>query len=123
MSDTCVKHHFDMAEGQCLACGYLFCGRCLVFAKGPSKPPYCLNCALTAAGVRSTAANRPLMSPRDIKRMDRERKKSEKVAAKAARKAGAPEPAPAPPSPGVIPAPTRTIPSRSPAAGWGRATS
>ncbi len=117
MAEQCVKHHFDMAEGQCRSCGYLYCGRCLVFAKGPSKPPYCLSCAVAAAGIRSNAANTPIASRSELRRAEKERRRAERASEKASRRAQ-PDVPEAGARPGVIPAPTKPIPSRSPAAGW-----
>jgi hypothetical protein len=48
----CFKHIFDDAVGACRTCQNGFCEMCLVYAKGPKKPPYCVPCALVAAGVR-----------------------------------------------------------------------
>jgi hypothetical protein len=56
-STQCDKHLFEQAAGMCRACRRPFCGDCLVYAHGPSKAPFCIPCALTAAGVRSTAAS------------------------------------------------------------------
>jgi hypothetical protein len=55
-STQCDKHLFEEASGMCRACRRPFCTDCLVYAQGPNKAPYCIPCALTAAGVRSTAA-------------------------------------------------------------------
>ena len=52
----CDKHLFEQATGMCRACRRPFCQECLVYAQGPNKAPFCIPCALTAAGVRSTAA-------------------------------------------------------------------
>jgi len=52
----CDKHLFEEASGMCRACRRPFCTDCLVYAQGPNNAPYCIPCALTAAGVRSTAA-------------------------------------------------------------------
>ncbi len=49
---NCRKHPWERASDVCRACAGTFCEGCLVFAHGPSKPPYCVPCALTAAGVR-----------------------------------------------------------------------
>ncbi|HEX9995357.1 MAG TPA: hypothetical protein VGB14_20730 [Acidimicrobiales bacterium] len=59
MLDTCTRHPFERAEDTCRSCGNGFCGDCLVYAFGPKRPPYCIGCAIAAAGVRSTAGNRP----------------------------------------------------------------
>jgi hypothetical protein len=55
-STQCDKHLFEEAMGMCRACRRPFCGECLVYAQGPNKAPFCIPCALAAAGVRSTAA-------------------------------------------------------------------
>jgi hypothetical protein len=53
----CDKHLFEEATGMCRVCRRPFCPECLVYAQGPNKAPFCIPCALTAAGVRSTAAS------------------------------------------------------------------
>ena len=53
----CDKHLFEDASGVCRSCGRAYCDDCLVYAHGPGKAPFCIPCALTAAGVRSTAAS------------------------------------------------------------------
>ena len=55
-SAQCDKHLFEEATGMCRNCRRPFCPDCLVYAQGPNKAPFCIPCALTAAGVRSTAA-------------------------------------------------------------------
>ena len=78
---TCEKHTFEVAEGQCRRCGHGFCGRCLVYAFGPKKPPFCISCAILAAGVRSTAGVAPRAPGRELKRQlraERKRAKSTK---------------------------------------------
>jgi hypothetical protein len=56
-SAQCDKHLFEQATGMCRNCRRPFCAECLVYAHGPNKAPFCIPCALTAAGVRSTAAS------------------------------------------------------------------
>jgi hypothetical protein len=56
-STPCDKHLFEEATGMCRTCRRPFCPDCLVYAQGPNKAPFCIPCALTAAGVRSTAAS------------------------------------------------------------------
>jgi hypothetical protein len=56
-STQCDKHLFEQATGMCRTCRRPFCGDCLVYAQGPNKAPFCIPCALTASGVRSTAAS------------------------------------------------------------------
>jgi len=78
MDTRCHVHGFELAESNCRNCGFGFCSECLVYAFGASKPPYCISCALAAAGVRSNAARRPSMSKRQIRKMEKERRKLEK---------------------------------------------
>ncbi|MBS1847550.1 MAG: hypothetical protein JST73_04670 [Actinobacteria bacterium] len=56
MSDTCVKHSFETAVGVCRQCQNPFCAECLIYANGEKKPPYCVTCALNAAGIRHHGA-------------------------------------------------------------------
>jgi hypothetical protein len=119
----CIRHYEEPVVALCRECAQAYCGRCLVFAFGPNKPPYCVGCALTASGVRSRNRNpvpMPSASPDDVaptdKRVERAQARAAKAeakaaakAAKAARKKGAPEaPADLPPEPRptYVPAPT-----------------
>jgi hypothetical protein len=54
----CNKHLFEEASAMCRSCRGAFCEDCLVYTHGPKKAPLCVPCALTAAGVRSTASAR-----------------------------------------------------------------
>ncbi|MCU1450685.1 MAG: hypothetical protein JWP02_2855 [Acidimicrobiales bacterium] len=54
----CDKHLFEDATGMCRTCRRPYCDDCLVFTQGAKRAPMCVPCALTAAGVRSTAASR-----------------------------------------------------------------
>ena len=54
----CDKHLFEDATGMCRICRRPFCEDCLVYTQGSGRAPLCVPCALTAAGVRSTAASR-----------------------------------------------------------------
>jgi hypothetical protein len=83
MEGRCEKHPFERMERNCRTCGGEFCADCLVYAYGAKKPPYCVSCALAAAGVRSTAARPQVRSKRDLRRETREQKRKEKLAAKA----------------------------------------
>src|SRR3954452_22335003 len=79
MADTrCLKHSFEVSENCCRNCGNDFCSECLVYAFGATKPPYCVACALAAAGVRSNAGRQPTLSRREIRRLEKERKRDEK---------------------------------------------
>jgi len=53
----CDKHQFEEAAGVCKSCCGAYCPECLVYTEGIKKSPLCIPCALTAAGVRSNAAN------------------------------------------------------------------
>ncbi|MBV8160754.1 MAG: hypothetical protein JO265_07515 [Acidimicrobiia bacterium] len=54
----CDKHLFEEATGTCRDCGRPFCSECLVYAQGPDTAPYCIPCALTTSGVRSTTVSK-----------------------------------------------------------------
>lgn len=60
MTVRCVKHPFETAVTTCRECGYDYCGECLVYSFGANKPPYCVKCALAAAGVRRGSAVTPV---------------------------------------------------------------
>lgn len=73
MARVCVRHPFQHSDNLCKHCGLEFCRDCLVYPKGPKKPALCVSCALAASGVRSSAANRPALSRRELKRRLKER--------------------------------------------------
>jgi hypothetical protein len=50
-TDHCRTHRDERSAGTCRTCLHEFCDHCLVYAFGRSKPPYCISCALEAAGV------------------------------------------------------------------------
>jgi hypothetical protein len=56
--ERCGIHQFDGAAGRCRTCGDAYCGDCLIFPHGARRPPYCVRCALVAAGVRRPARAR-----------------------------------------------------------------
>jgi hypothetical protein len=58
MRDACTKHPFQSAEDACRACRNRFCSDCLVYSHGEDKPPYCVPCALAAAGLKVAARRR-----------------------------------------------------------------
>jgi hypothetical protein len=73
MDGRCERHLFDQAIDLCDRCGAEFCGDCLVYSFGPKKPPYCLPCAVEAAGVRKGAGYRPATSRRERKQIAKDR--------------------------------------------------
>jgi hypothetical protein len=73
MEGRCERHQFDRAVDRCGRCGGEFCSTCVVYSFGPKKPPFCLPCAVTAAGVRSKAAVVPALSRKERKRLAKER--------------------------------------------------
>ncbi len=87
LDGRCFRHGFEVADSTCRNCGLSFCSECLVFSFGANKPPYCISCALAAAGVRSNAAIQTNVNKRELKRLEKERKK----AAKAKKSAKAPQ--------------------------------
>ena len=68
MAHICQVHPYEVAEGLCRSCGGPFCADCLVYPFGPVKPPYCVPCAVSAAGVRRTARNPTVAVPKETKR-------------------------------------------------------
>ncbi len=86
MDGRCDKHSFEPAERICRSCGGEFCQDCLVYSHGHRKPPFCVSCALAAAGVRSSAGRPVVKSKREIRKALRDERKAEKVRAKAAAK-------------------------------------
>ncbi len=57
--DHCIRHYEEPYVAHCRVCNRPFCNRCLVFAFGADKPPYCVGCALTASGVRNNSKTVP----------------------------------------------------------------
>ena len=108
MQGRCEKHLFEGAEDRCGKCGYEFCGECLVYSFGPKKPPFCIPCAVAAAGIRAGAGNRPLVGARELKQLRKERR----VAQRRERR----QPAPVEPSMDGIaamsPMPTPIVPAQ-----------
>ena len=49
-----------------------------MYAFGPSKPPFCVKCAIAASGVRSNAAPQPVHSKQEVRQL-------QKAAARAAK--------------------------------------
>lgn len=114
----CVRHFEEPVMALCRTCGQPYCSRCLVFAFGPKKPPYCVSCALTASGVRVTnKAAVPVVSdpdsvPANDQRVERAARRAQKAAARAAakeakkRRGDGPPPGSPEPRPTYVPAPT-----------------
>src|SRR4051794_4112830 len=90
MQGRCDKHLFEAAEDRCGKCGFEFCGECLVYSFGAKKPPFCIPCAVAAAGIRSNAGIKPMATPRELKALRKERRA---VARKQRRDQVMPEPA------------------------------
>jgi hypothetical protein len=51
-NERCGVHGFAHASARCRACRDAYCGECLVYPSGPRRQPYCVGCALVAAGIR-----------------------------------------------------------------------
>lgn len=100
----CVRHYEEPVEDICRTCRHDFCSRCLVYAFGPGKPPYCVGCALAASGVRAPRPQVVASRAPEIRRPSRAERKAEKAARKLAAKQAKAEPrtqplAPAAPEP------------------------
>ena len=74
MALICSRHSFEYAENVCSSCGSAFCHDCLVYPRGPKKPPLCVPCAIAASGVRSSARNPSNLSRREVKKRVKEAK-------------------------------------------------
>jgi hypothetical protein len=72
MQGRCGKHVFEASDDICGKCGGEYCSECLVYSFGPKRPPFCIGCAIAAAGIRSSAAGSGL-SRREMKRLRKER--------------------------------------------------
>lgn len=68
----CVRHQFEAAVDRCRVCDEPFCPECLVHSFGPKQPPFCVNCALSAAGVRIRGARPTKVSRRELRRREKE---------------------------------------------------
>jgi hypothetical protein len=73
MEGRCERHLFDRAIDLCGRCGLEYCPDCLVYSFGPAKPPFCLPCAVEAAGVRKGAGMRPAGGRKEQKAILRRR--------------------------------------------------
>lgn len=76
MQGRCDKHLFETATDVCRACGHEFCPDCLVYSFGAQQAPFCVPCAVAAAGIRTTAGVRPVRSRRELRRLSRERRRN-----------------------------------------------
>lgn len=115
----CIRHFEEPIAGECRSCGLPFCRRCLVYAFGPKKPPYCVGCALAEAGVRQNArlhSSPPPPPDRSVvkaeRKAQREALKNERRMAKEAKKAAASAP-PYDPSTALPPPPAAKVPAPS----------
>ncbi len=70
-----MRHPFESADRICAGCGGWYCDGCLVSPWGPRKGALCVSCAIEWGGVRRTAGQRPMRSPREIRQLERERRK------------------------------------------------
>jgi hypothetical protein len=78
MELRCDRHGFELAEDTCRNCGISYCAECLVYSFGRKEQPFCVACALAAAGVRSNAARTPTLSRKELKRQAKDRKRAQK---------------------------------------------
>ena len=85
----CLRHYEEPISNHCRACNHPFCSRCLVYAFGPKKPPYCVGCALTASGVRNSnhATVAPVAAQPSNRRVEKAQRRLERDAVKAQAKA------------------------------------
>jgi len=74
-NETCMLHPFETADRICGTCGNWHCDACLVTPWGPRKPALCVACAIQQGGVRKTAGARQGRTNREIRQVERERRK------------------------------------------------
>lgn len=79
MDGRCDQHLFEGAEDICSECGREYCHECLVYPWGPKKPPLCHSCAIAKAGIRKHAARSRVRSRRELRRLEKERKRKGKA--------------------------------------------
>lgn len=84
----CTKHSHETAVASCRRCALDWCATCVVYTYGPAKPPYCVSCALVAAGVRAHGAL-PAATRRRLSAKRKAAKRAAKEAARAAKVGGA----------------------------------
>jgi len=82
MQGRCERHLFEQAVDLCGRCGQEFCPDCLVYSFGATKPPYCMPCAVEAAGIRRGAGSAPAVGRKEQK--DLRRRRDDFLAARAA---------------------------------------
>lgn len=78
MDLRCDRHGFELAVDTCRNCANSYCAECLVYSFGRKEQPFCVACALAAAGVRSNAARQPTLSRKEMRRQAKDRKKADK---------------------------------------------
>ncbi len=100
----CAIHPFERTDRMCGRCGYSYCDDCLI-VPSPRKPPLCKACAMAAAGIRSTAAITPVRTAREIRALEKARRRAEAQQAATDASAAGAWPPPGPPGP---PTPART---------------
>jgi hypothetical protein len=120
MARVCVRHPFEHSENLCSHCGLEFCRDCLVHPAGSRKRAFCVQCALAASGVRTTAAIQPTLSKRELKKRIKERQEEDQAMARLERQAQPLPPIDNPFTPGwaveeIAPEPTLPPPPPPPA--------
>ena len=81
--ESCAKHPHELGSALCRRCGDNWCRDCLVYAFGPSKPPFCMSCAMVAGGVKSTG--RPAMPKKELRARMKAERQLQRAEAKAAK--------------------------------------
>jgi hypothetical protein len=78
--ERCTNHTFELADQLCGDCGRPFCSLCIV-TPFRRRAPLCHQCAVAAAGIRTSARTAPVRSRKEIKAFERERRAAEARAA------------------------------------------
>lgn len=75
----CDNHSFEVSEDDCGNCGRSYCSECLLYPFGPRRAPLCKACAIAVAGIRKNGGRTPVASRRELKRQERERRRSKRT--------------------------------------------
>lgn len=83
----CRRHQLEGVQDVCASCDEEYCEQCLVYVRGPSQPPLCVQCALARSGVRSGSSS-PKPGWRERRRQAKLDKRAEAAIGRARRRRG-----------------------------------
>lgn len=77
-TENCVLHPFEVSDRVCHQCGRWHCDGCLVAPWGARKPVLCVDCAINRAGVRRSAGAPATRSPREIRELEKGKRRPQR---------------------------------------------